>query len=59
MADGERRWPPRRKPCSIGIFDALIAAVTSAAAMSIATRDTGGFSGCGIALIDPWLAVSF
>jgi hypothetical protein len=23
---------------------------------SIATRDTGGFSGCGLAVIDPWTA---
>ena len=35
-------------------FDALIAAVTAAAGFRIATRDQGGFTGCGIDVIDPW-----
>lgn len=35
-------------------FDALIAAIALAAGASIATRDTGGFAGCGLAVIDPW-----
>ena len=37
-------------------FDALIAATAMAAGASIATRDTGGFAGCGIAMINPWEA---
>ena len=37
-------------------FDALIAATTLAAGASIATRDTGGFTGCGLTVIDPWTA---
>ena len=37
-------------------FDALIAATALAAGASIATRDTGGFSGCGLTVIDPWRA---
>ncbi|MEH3120012.1 MAG: type II toxin-antitoxin system VapC family toxin [Methylorubrum populi] len=37
-------------------FDALIAAITAAAGFRIATRDIGGFSGCGIDVIDPWQA---
>jgi hypothetical protein len=36
-----------------GIFDALVAAITKAAGMSIATRDISGFNGCGLAIIDP------
>ena len=35
-------------------FDALIAATALAAGASIATRDTGGFAGCGVTVIDPW-----
>ncbi len=35
-------------------FDALIAATALGAGASVATRDTGGFAGCGLTLIDPW-----
>jgi predicted nucleic acid-binding protein len=37
-------------------FDALIAATALAAGASIATRDVGGFAGCGLTIIDPWAA---
>ena len=37
-------------------FDALIAATALAAGASIATRDTGGFAGFGLTIIDPWTA---
>jgi predicted nucleic acid-binding protein len=37
-------------------FDALIAATALSAGASVATRDTGGFSGCGLSVIDPWAA---
>ena len=37
-------------------FDALIAAIALAAGASVATRDIRGFTGCGLALIDPWTA---
>jgi toxin FitB len=37
-------------------FDALIAATALSAGASIATRDTGGFAGCGLTVIDPWTA---
>jgi toxin FitB len=37
-------------------FDALIAATALAAGASIATRDIGGFAGCGLTVIDPWTA---
>lgn len=35
-------------------FDALIAATAAKAGASIATRDVGGFSDCGLTVIDPW-----
>jgi predicted nucleic acid-binding protein len=38
----------------IETFDALIAAIASAANAAVATRDTGGFDGCGVTLINPW-----
>jgi predicted nucleic acid-binding protein len=37
-------------------FDAQIAATALAAGASIATRDLGGFAGCGLTVIDPWTA---
>ena len=35
-------------------FDGLIAATAAAAGFDVATRDVGGFKGCGIAVINPW-----
>ena len=35
-------------------IDALIAAIALGAEATVATRDTGGFSDCGLALINPW-----
>lgn len=46
----------RRSGLPIENFDALIAATTFAAGASIATRDTGGFEGCGLTVINPWLS---
>jgi predicted nucleic acid-binding protein len=46
----------RRAGKPIEGFDALIAATARAAGAAIATRDTGGFGGCGLELIDPWAA---
>jgi len=37
-------------------FDALIAATALASGAVVATRDVGGFSGCGLILINPWEA---
>ena len=37
-------------------FDGLIAATALAAGAGIATRDAGGFAGCGLTVIDPWTA---
>jgi predicted nucleic acid-binding protein len=41
----------------IEAFDALIAATASVAGATIATRDAGGFEGCGVPLINPWQTV--
>ena len=40
----------------IEAFDALIAAATLAAGAGIATRDVGGFAGCGLSVVNPWEA---
>ncbi len=40
----------------IEAFDALIAAATLAAGAGLATRDTGGFAGCGLSVVNPWEA---
>ncbi len=40
----------------IEAFDALIAATTLAAGAGIATRDVGGFAGCGLNVVNPWEA---
>jgi predicted nucleic acid-binding protein len=44
----------RRAGNPIEGFDALIAAIAREAGGDIATRDIGGFSGCGLTVIDPW-----
>jgi hypothetical protein len=46
--------PQAGKP--IEKFDALIAATALAVGATVATRDTGGFAGCGLTVIDPWTA---
>ena len=46
----------RRTGNPIEGFDALIAAIALAAGAGVATRDTRGFAGCGLTLIDPWTA---
>jgi len=38
----------------IEAFDALIAATAFVAGAAIATRDTNGFKGCGLTVINPW-----
>lgn len=44
----------RRAGRPIEGFDAQIAATALAFGADIATRDIGGFAGCGVNLIDPW-----
>ncbi len=38
----------------ISQFDCQIAAIARAHAAAVATRNTGDYDGCGIAVIDPW-----
>jgi len=38
----------------IAAFDAMIAAICLTVGATLATRNTRGFQGCGIELIDPW-----
>jgi predicted nucleic acid-binding protein len=44
----------RRAGNPIERLDGLIAAIALAAGASVATRDTGGFAGCCLTVIDPW-----
>ena len=46
----------RRAGNPIEKFDAPIAATALAAGANIATRDFGGFTGCGLAIVNPWEA---
>lgn len=46
----------RRAGRPIAAFDALIAAIALAAGAAVVTRDIGGFEGCGLRLINPWVA---
>jgi predicted nucleic acid-binding protein len=46
----------RRIGRPIEALDAMIAATALAAGASVATRDSEGFVGCGLSLIDPWTA---
>ncbi|RYY05175.1 MAG: PIN domain-containing protein [Alphaproteobacteria bacterium] len=46
----------RNAGAPIETFDALIAATTLAAGAGIATRDMGGFAGCGLSVVNPWEA---
>ena len=38
----------------ISQFDAQIAAITSTARATLATRDIDDYHGCGVKLVDPW-----
>jgi len=44
----------RRAGRPIAEADARIAAIARSRGADLATRDVGGFAGCGIRLIDPW-----
>jgi len=45
----------RRIGRPISQFDAMIAAAASSRGAQLATRNTRGFTDCGIELIDPWV----
>ncbi len=40
----------------ISQLDAQIAAIARSRGAAVATRDVGGFAGCGIEVINPWRA---
>jgi predicted nucleic acid-binding protein len=44
----------RRAGRPISHFDAQMAAIARFTGAAIATRDTGDFDGCGVAVVDPW-----
>jgi predicted nucleic acid-binding protein len=44
----------RRTGRPAAILDLVIAAVARSRGASVVTRDTGGFEGCGVTLINPW-----
>lgn len=46
----------RRAGSPIEEFDGRIAAIALAAGATLATRGTGGFPGCDLAVVDPWQA---
>jgi toxin FitB len=60
-SDAARAYVPlaadrRRAGRPISHFDAQIAAIGRSARAAIATRNTADFEGCGVKLINPWLA---
>jgi toxin FitB len=46
----------RKAGTPIHTFDALIAATVLVARAAVVTRDTDGFAGCGLTLVNPWEA---
>ena len=59
--DAARAFAPiasnrRTRGRPISLFDAQIAAIARAFGSTLATRDTADFEGCGVTLINPWLA---
>lgn len=44
----------RRAGRAAAVVDLMIAAVARVAGASVVTRDTGGFTGCGVTLVNPW-----
>jgi toxin FitB len=46
----------RRAGQPIATLDLMIAAIARSCGATVVTRDTGGFQGCGLMLIDPWAA---
>ena len=53
-ACAEIRVHRRHAGSAISIEDAMIAAIARVHGAGVATRDMGGFEGCGLTLINPW-----
>lgn len=45
----------RRAGKPISQFDAQIAAIARSSGAAIATRDSAGYEGCGVEIVNPWL----
>lgn len=45
----------RRRSITISAMDGLIAATASCKGLSVATRNTPGFSGLGLVVVNPWV----
>lgn len=45
----------RRKGRPIATADLIVAAIARTHDATIVTRDVGGFSDCGLAVVDPWV----
>lgn len=50
----EIRAARRRAGAPIATEAAMIAAIARQNGTNVATRDAGGFAGCGVVVIDPW-----
>lgn len=53
-ACAEIRAQRRHRGNPITVQDGMIAAIARVHGAPVATRDVGGFEGCGLTLIDPW-----
>jgi predicted nucleic acid-binding protein len=51
-ADIFASWRRAGRPATT--IDLMIASVARSHGASVVTRDTGGFEGCGVALVNPW-----
>jgi predicted nucleic acid-binding protein len=43
-----------RADCETPYYDSLIAATAKVHGLTLATRNTAGFEGCGIEILNPW-----
>lgn len=50
------RGDRRRAGRPVDINDAMIAAIARSRQASLATRNVGDFAGCGVTVVDPWMA---
>jgi hypothetical protein len=53
-ACAEIRAHRRQSGNPIGVEDSMIAAIARIHGAPVATRDAGGFEGCGLTVINPW-----
>ncbi len=51
---GEMMGEGRRRGIALSVLDGFLAATARVHALTLVTRDAGGFAGCGVALLNPW-----